>query len=210
MNIVDAIRKICESENGFRNLFDKNKSYEKLYSLTDDKKDVALAATLLYGKARRALLMLIKDTYNYKKHAINVEAFLQADGLSAGDAKLAMEIFYRAFGFPDYREMDKRKIAILVDGDDHFRTTYTGEVKDGKEYGIGNRTCYFEGNLSNYDECVWINGVMTGYFYSKEIEFQAYETIKIGFVVEDYMVGDTMHICDEDKEYLPGMKLGIE
>ena len=210
MNIVDAIRKMCEEKNGFRNLFNKALSYEKLCSLVDDKKDAELFATLIYGKARRILLMLIQDTYNYKKHAIQVEAFLQADGLSASDARKALEVFYRAFGFPDYREMDKRKMAILVDGDDHFRTTYTGEVRDGKEYGIGTRTCYYEGKFSSCDESVWINGEMTGYISTKEIEFFAFETFKIGFVVEDYLVGNTMFISGEDKEYQQGVKLGIE
>ena len=42
MNIVDAIRKMCEEKNGFRNLFNKALSYEKLRSLVDDKKDAEL------------------------------------------------------------------------------------------------------------------------------------------------------------------------
>ena len=40
MNIVDAIRKMCEEKNGFRKLFNKALSYGKLCSLVDDKKNL--------------------------------------------------------------------------------------------------------------------------------------------------------------------------
>jgi len=117
MNIVDAIRKLCEEKNGFRNLFNKALSYEKLCSLVDDKKDAELFATLIYGKARRILLMLIQDTYNYKKHAIQVEAFLQADGLSAADG-LCGKTDEDNLGFT-YAELD--------------RYIRTGEIEDQKK-----------------------------------------------------------------------------
>lgn len=50
MNIVDAIRKMCEEKNGFRNLFNKALSYEKLRSLVDDKKDAELDRYIRTGE----------------------------------------------------------------------------------------------------------------------------------------------------------------
>ena len=70
MDIVSAIRKLCEGNNAFHDLFDKTKTYEKLLALADDKKDAELFGTLLYGKARKTLLEMINDAYNFKQYAV--------------------------------------------------------------------------------------------------------------------------------------------
>ena len=106
MDIVSAIRKLCEGKNAFRDLFDKMKTYDKLLALADDKKDAELFGALLYGKARNTLLEMINDAYNFKQYAVKAHGLLVSDGLDAADAKRAIEIFFKAFGFPGYREMD--------------------------------------------------------------------------------------------------------
>ena len=201
MNIVRAIRQLCEGENAFRDLFNKARSYGKLAALTDDKKEAELFAALIYGKARTALLELINDVYNYEQHAAVVREALLSDGLGTADTKRALEIFYMTFGFPGYREVDTSKVSTLTDtiGDD-FRVEYEGEIQGGKEYGVGVRNCYYHGKWCSRDECVWINGVMTGYNSLKEMEFGAFETKKVGFVVEDNFVGNIQCFYGEDEE----------
>lgn len=211
MDIVSAIRKLCEGENGFRNLFDKGKTYDKLCALVDDETDAVLFAKLFYGKARPALLELINDAYSYKEHAAKVNALLMADGLDVFTAKRALVAFYRAFGFPGYREMDEDKLGTVNDDlGGGFTVEYKGEVKDGREYGIGTRTCYTHGKWCNYDECVWIDGVMNGYISAKDIEFGMFEVKKIGFVVNDREVGRTKCFSGEDEYYDDGTKFKAE
>ena len=201
MDIVSVIRKLCEGKNAFHDLFDKTKSYEKLLALADDKKDAELFGALLYGKARNTLLEMINDAYNFKQYAVKAHGLLVSDGLDAMDAKRAIEIFFKAFGFPGYREMDPSKVSTVSDTiGENFTTEYEGEVQNGKEYGVGTRTCYSNGKWCSYDECVWIDGVMIGYDFAKEIEFGAFETQKIGFVVEDNFVGNIKCFYGEDEE----------
>ena len=201
MDIVSAIRKLCEGKNAFHDLFDKTKSYEKLLALADDKSDAELFGVLLYGKARNTLLEMINDAYNFKQYAVKAHGLLVSDGLDAADAKRALEIFFKTFGFPGYREMDQSKVSTVSDTiSENFTTEYEGEVLGGKEYGVGTRTCYSNGKWCNYDECVWIDGVMIGYDFAKEIEFGAFETQKIGFVVEDNFVGNIKCFYGEDEE----------
>lgn len=209
MDIISAIRKVCEGEKGFYNLFDKAKSYDKLCALTDDKKAAELFTRLIYGKARGALVELIKNAYKYKDCEGAVIVALMGDGLSGEEAVKALEIFYKAFGFPDYREMDKAKVSTLKDAVNDLTIEYVGEVQGGKEYGVGARTCYYNGEFCNYDECVWINGVMNGYNSAREIEFGAFETRKIGFVADDNFVGNTKCIYGEDEEIDSAMPLHI-
>jgi len=99
MDIVTAVRKLCEGEKAFHDLFDKTKTYEKLLALADDKKDAELFGTLLYGNARNTLLEMINDAYNFKQYAVKAHGLLVSDGLDAADAKRAIEIFFKAFGF---------------------------------------------------------------------------------------------------------------
>ena len=201
MDIVSAIRKLCEGENAFRDLFDKTKSYEKLLALADDKKDAELFSALLYGTARSTLIDMINDAYNFKEYAVKAHGLLVSDGLDAIDAKRALEIFFKAFGFPGYREMDLSKVSTLSDTiSENFTTEYEGEVQNGKEYGVGTRICYSNGKWCSYDECVWIDGVMIGYDFAKEIEFGAFEDQKIGFVVNDNFVGNIRVIPAGDYE----------
>ena len=201
MDIVSAIRKLCEGKNAFHDLFDKIKSYEKLLALADDKSDAELLGALLYGKARNTLVDMINDVYNFKEYAVKAHGLLVSDGLDAADAKRALEIFFKAFGFPGYREMDQSKVSTVSDTiSENFTAEYEGEVQNGKEYGVGTRTCYSNGKWCNYDECVWIDGVMIGYDFAKEIEFGAFETQKIGFVVEDNFVGNIKCFYGEDEE----------
>ena len=135
MDIISAVRELCKGEKGFLNMFDKAKSGGKLASLTDDARDADLFEALLYGKARSALVEMINDAYNYKEYAVKAHGLLVSDGLSAADAKRALEIFFKAFGFPGYREMDQSKVSTVSDtiGSD-FTVEYEGEVRDGKEY----------------------------------------------------------------------------
>ena len=201
MDIVSVIRKLCEGKNAFRDLFDKTKTYDKLLALADDKKDAELFGALLYGNARNTLIEMINDAYNFKKYAVNAHGLLVSDGLDAADAKRAIEIFFKAFGFPGYREMDPSKVSTVSDTiSENFTTEYEGEVQNGKEYGVGTRTCYSNGKWCSYDECVWIDGVMIGYDFAKEIEFGAFETQKIGFVVEDNFVGNIKCFYGEGEE----------
>lgn len=210
MDIISAVRELCKGENGFLNMFDKAKSSGKLASLTDDAHDAVLFETLLYGKARSALVEMINDAYNYKEYAVKAHGLLVSEGLSATDAKSALEIFFKAFGFPGYRDMDKAKVATVSDsiGSD-FTVEYEGEVRDGKEHGIGKRTCYSGGKWSSYDECVWIDGVMNGYMSAKAIEFGMFEVQKIGFVVDDHEVGKTKCFSGEDEYYDDGLKFSV-
>ena len=201
MDIVSVIRKLCEGKNAFHDLFDKTKTYDKLLALADDKKDAELFGALLYGKARSTLVDMINDVYNFKEYAVKAHGLLVSDGLDATDAKRAIEIFFKAFGFPGYREMDPSKVSTVNDTiSENFTTEYEGEVLGGKEYGVGTRTCYSNGKWCNYDECVWIDGVMIGYDFAKEIEFGAFETQKIGFVVNDSFVGNIRVIPAGDYE----------
>lgn len=210
MNLIWVIRSLCSGEKGFENLFDREKSYAKLIEFSDNKKEAEQFATLLYGSARKALVELILDAYNYETYAETVVAELISDGFSADEAKRILEIFFRAFGFPGYRDMDKSRVAILLDGDDRFRTEYVGEAVDGKEHGIGVRTCYYNGKWCSHDECVWIDGDMTGYDNAKEMEFEVFEDRKMGFVVNNNFVGRFKCIFSDGTEsYEDGVKLNI-
>ena len=210
MDIISAIRELCKGDKGFENMFDKVKSGGKLAKLTGGDHDAELFEALLYGGARGALVEMINDAYNFKEYAVKAHGLLMKDGLSAPQAKRALEIFFKAFGFPGYREIDKSKIGVTIDEDGNFKTEYAGEVRYGKEHGVGARTCYYNGKWCHYDECVWIDGVMNGYLSAKDLEFSAFEVQKIGFVVDDHEVGKTKCFSGEDEYYDDGLKLGVK
>ena len=210
MDIIWAIRELCKGDKGFENMFDKKKSGGKLASLTGGDRDAELFETLLYGKARSALVEMVNDAYNYKEYAVKAHGLLVKDGLSAADAKRALEIFFIAFGFPGYRSVDKSKLGVTIDENGSFKTEYTGEIRDGKEHGVGERTCYSHGKWCYYDECVWIDGVMNGYLSAKDLEFSAFEVQKIGFVVDDHEVGKTKCFSGEDEYYDDGLKFNVK
>ena len=210
MDIISAIRELCKGDKGFENMFDKKKSGGKLASLTGGDRDAELFEALLHGKARSALIEMINDAYNFKEYAVKAHGLLMKDGLSAMDAKRALEIFFTAFGFPGYRDMDESRVAELTDGDSSFSTEYKGEVLNGKEHGIGARTCYSHGKWCHYDECVWINGVMNGYLSAKDLELSAFEVQKIGFVIDDHEVGKTKCFSGEDEYYDDGLKFNVK
>ena len=211
MDIIPAIRELCKGDKGFENMFDKKKSGGKLGTLTNGSRDAELFEALLYGKARSALIEMINDAYNFKEYAVKAHGLLMKDGLSALDAKRALEIFFTAFGFPGYRKMDQSKVSTLSNtvGSD-FKVEYEGEVLNGKEHGIGTRTCYSHGKWCHYDECVWIDGVMNGYLSAKDLEFSAFEVQKIGFVVDDHEVGKTKCFSGEDEYYDDGLKFNVK
>ena len=100
-------------------------------------------------------------------------------------------------GDPAYFRMEYPGHWTLTDV--HFIGGGEGEVKDGKPHGVGVRNFYYQGKWSGLDECVWIDGVMCGYDYVKELEFGAFEDQKIGFVVNDSFVG-TMKVITSDGE----------
>ena len=47
--------------------------------------------------------------------AVKAHGLLVKDGLSAYDAKRALETFFIAFGFPGYRDMDQSKVSTVSD-----------------------------------------------------------------------------------------------
>ena len=198
MDIISAIRELCKGDTGFENMFDKSKSGGKLAKLTDGDRDAELFEALLYGCARETLVEMINDAYNFKQYAVKAHGLLMKDGLSAFDAKRALEIFFITFGFPGYRNIETSE--TIIDEQPSYKTVYEGEVKDGKEHGVGVRNFYYEGKWTNLDECVWIDGVMCGYNYAKELEFGAFEDQKIGFVVNDNFVGNIRVIPAGDYE----------
>ena len=211
MDMIWVIREICAEENGFANLFDSEASYDVLIELADDKKEAEQFATLLYGCARGAILELVKDAYHHTEHAENVISALTCDGMSRAEAIRTLQIFYEAFGFPGYRFPDPSKVETLVTEDGDFRAEYTGEVRDGKEHGVGARTCYYDGEFTNFDECVWVDGVMCGYDSAREMEFGMYEDKKIGFVAGDAMVGKIRMFASNGEEFDDfGANLDIE
>ena len=205
MDIIHAIRELCRGEHGFENMFDKTKSSGKLGQLTGGDREAELFETLLYGSARETLIEMINDAYNFKQYAVEAHGLLVSDGLDAMDAKRALEIFFITFGFPGYRNIETSE--TLIDEQPSYKTVYEGEVKDGKEHGVGVRNFYYEGKWTNLDECVWIDGVMCGYDYAKELEFGAFEDQKIGFVVNDCFVGNTRIIpAGEDEPFYDTFK----
>lgn len=211
MDIICAIRELCKGENGFENMFNKSKSTGKLGKLTGGSKDARLYETLIFGSARKKLVELILDAYNHREYEADIRSLLISDGLSAADAKRALEIFYTAFGFPGYRRIDRSKEQTIIDEDGKARTEYRGEAENGKEHGVGVRNFYYEGKWCSLDECVWIDGVMCGYDYAKELEFCAFEDKKCGFVVNNYFVGRFKYIySDGEESYEQGMKLNIK
>lgn len=212
LDIVSAIRKICEAEHGFEDLFDKNKSYGMLCDLVDNKHELSLATNLFYGKARNSLIELINDVYKYLEISEKVINDLVSEGLTVIEAKEALEIFYRAFGFPGYRDTSISTVSEFVSYEkEKFQSIYKGETKDGKEYGVGIRNNYYDGKSCGWDECVWINGRMFGYCHSLDIEFEAYETKKYGFVVNDTYIGKYMNIYEDGEEgYMNGVDLNLK
>ena len=201
MNTIWAIRELCAGEDGFKNLFDRDKSYGKLIDLSDNKKEASLVATMLYGRARRTLLAMVHDAYNYDKYARRAIKEIALSGMSGIEARHTLDIFLEAFGFPDHRSIDPSKADTIVTDDGSFRTEYKGEVRNGKEHGVGVRTCYYDGKWCNYDECVWIDGVMCGYNNSKELQFEMFEDRKIGFVVNDNFIGKSRTIASGGEEF---------
>lgn len=210
MSIINVIRKMCEAESGFVDLFDKEKSYDRLMGLADDKREAELFARMLYGKARAGLIDLIGDAYEYEKYKKQIHAYLVEDGMSNEDARSALEIFLRAFGFPGYRDVTGPVSEFVSYEKGDFRTVYNGETKNGREYGVGIRNNFFEGNSCGFDECVWIDGRMLGYCHSLDIEFGAYKTKKYGFVVNDNYVGKYMTIYEDgEKGYMKGKDIEL-
>lgn len=205
MDIIPAIRELCKGDKGFENMFNKAKSGGKLAKLTGGDRDAELFEALLYGSARETLVEMINDAYNFKGYAVKAHGLLVKDGLSAYDAKRALEIFFIAFGFPGYRTIEASE--TVTDEHPSYKTVYEGEVKNGKPHGVGVRNFYYEGKWTNLDECVWIDGVMCGYDYAKELEFGAFEDQKIGFVVNDSFVGNTRIIpTGEDEPFYDTFK----
>jgi len=211
IDIIVAIRKMCEPKSGFIDMFDKNKSYDKLLKLAGGKQDAQLFAKLIYGRARKNLIKLIKHACEYQKYTESILSDLVLHDLSLPEAKRALEIFLRAFGFTGYRDIQinpLNQFTCYEKGD--FKCIYVGETKDGKEYGFGVRNNYFEGKSCGFDRCTWINGRMLGYCYTLEVEFGTYKTNKYGFVLNDTFVGEYMtEYEDGEKAYMKGENLPL-
>ena len=199
MDIINAIRELCRGESGLKDMFNEAKSRGKLGTLTGGDSEAELFEALLYGSARDTIVEMINDAYNFKQYAVKAHGQLVSDGMDAADAKRALEIFFTAFGFPGYRNIETAE--TIVDEQPSYKTVYEGEVKDGKPHGVGVRNFYYEGKWSGLDEGVWIDGVMCGYDYAKELEFGAFEDQKIGFVVNDSFVGNMKVITSDGEEF---------
>ena len=113
MDIIHGIRELCRGENGFQDMFNEAKSRGKLSTLTGGDSEAELFEALLYGSARDTIVEMINDAYNFKQYAVKAHGLLVSDGLDAADAKRAIEIFFKAFGFPGYREMDQSKVSTV-------------------------------------------------------------------------------------------------
>ena len=98
LDIVSAIRKLCEVEDGFVNLF-KDESKDALNNICFDKDMVRLFSKLVHGKARTSLIELINDSYQYEKYGKQVIEDLIKDGLTVDEANTSLEIFYTIFSF---------------------------------------------------------------------------------------------------------------
>lgn len=210
-DIVSVIREICEPENGFVDLFNQKKSYSLLSSKAEQE-DAYLFGKLLYGKARKNLIEMIKDSYQYEKFSSLILEDLQADGLTAPQALSALEIFFKAFGYPGYRDALQNPVSEFISYDSgNFKIKHKGETKNGKEYGIGRRDNFYEGKSCGFDECNWIDGRMIGYCYSLEVEMEAFETKKYGFVLNDYYVGKYMLVYEDGtEEYMIGKPFPVQ
>ena len=211
LDIISAIRKVCELENGFENLF-KDSKLTELRKYTNDNKSLNLLSKLLFGNARENLIELINDVYHYEEILDLIITDLEMDDLSTDEANEAIDIFLKTFGFPGYRKYILNPITKFVSYDkNNFKSIYEGETKNSKEYGIGTRYNYYEGESCGWDECVWINGKMFGYCHSLDIEFGSYKTKKYGFVVNDTYVGNYMNVYEDGEEgYMHGVKLNLE
>ena len=124
--------------------------------------------------------------------------YMVFEGMSEDEAKHALDIFYEAFGFPGYRRSDPARVSTLVSDDGKFRTEYRGEIRDGKEHGVGERNCYYNGRWCSSDEAVWSDGVICGYDKAKEEEFGFIDK-KEGFVAGDCMIGK-IRVTPSDSE----------
>ena len=201
MNIVFVIRELCCGENGIENLFDYNKSYQKLIDLSDDKKYATLFASMIYGNTKNTLIELIHDAYNYQTYIKKIKTMLISSGMNNDDAKKTIEIFLEAFAFPKYRKVDPSKVDTIITVDGDFKTVYIGEVKNKKEHGVGEKTLYYQGKWCNYYETVWVDGVMCGYEYTKEMEFGIFEDKKYGFVSNNCLIGKTRVFASSGEEF---------
>ena len=210
MNIIWVIREIC-AKDSFESLFDFHKSYSKIIDLSNNKKDATCFTAMIYGKARATLIELIHDAYRYETYIKKIKSDLIAGGQYEDEATRAIEIFLEAFGFPGFRKMDDDKVDTIITENGDFRTEYTGEVRDGKEHGVGIKTLYYQGNWCNYYETVWVDGTMCGYEYAKEMEFGIYEDKKIGFVVNNSLIGKARVFASSGEEFNDlGKELNIE
>ena len=118
----------------------------------------------------------------------------------------------KAFGFLEYKNPKYSEILEFVSYDKgNFKSIYKGETIDGKEYGTGIRNNYYNGKSCGWDKCVWIEGRMLGYCHSLDIEFEAYETQKYGFVLNDSYIGKYMTIYEDGEEgYMKGKTFILE
>ena len=158
------------------------------------------------------LIEMIKDSYQYEKFSSLILEDLQADGLTAPQAISALEIFFKAFGYPGYRDALQNPVSEFISYDSgNFKIKHKGETKNGKEYGIGRRDNFYEGKSCGFDECNWIDGRMLGYCYSLEVEMEAFETKKYGFVLNDYYVGKYMLVYEDGtEEYMIGKPFPVQ
>lgn len=210
MNIIWTIREICIGELGIENLFSREKSYRKLIDLSDNKHDATLFAAMIYGRAKELIILLIHDAYNYKEYIEKIKNTIISGGMDEKEADRAIEIFLEAFGFPEYKKIDNSKVDTIISENGDFKYEYTGEVRNGKEHGVGTKTLYYQGKWCNYYETVWVDGVMCGYEFTKEMEFGIFEDKKIGFVANNCLIGKTKVFASSGEEFYDiGKKLDI-
>lgn len=211
MNIIWAIREICVGEKGIENLFDREKSYQKIIDLSDNLEDAVIFSKMLYGNAKKILIEIIHDAYNYEAYIEKLALELFNDGLKETEIAKSIEIFLETFGFPGYRNMDFSKVDTIITENGDFRYEYTGELKNGKEHGVGIKTIYYQGEWCYYYEAVWVNGIMCGYEFTKEMDFGMFEDTKIGFVTNNCLIGKTKVFASSGEDFYDiGKKLDIK
>lgn len=185
MDIITAIRYVA-----------KNHGVSKLFNNTATEYIVALNANLRNEAKNIALALQSGDMKHIKAVFDDVCTFEDYQPKSVTEKTVA-EYYFRAFGFPGYRQTDESKVGTLTKIDAKAEFVYEGEIENGKENGIGKRTMYYGGKLCQTDESVWLDGAMYGYCKTFEIEFEVVEKTELSFVENDTIKGTITTTYDD-------------
>lgn len=148
-----------------------------------------------------AIRLACNKPYEYKNHFDKAQSLLVRYNMDSYSAAETVAYYGAALGFPGYCTQDARIVGKLttVDGESEF--IYEGEIVNGRENGIGQRSYYYGGAFTSCDTCVWVNGEMFGYWTVREIIFECVEANKIGFIIKDRVANEQTTYDDGDVEY---------